>query len=488
MSLRFPTHARPEASVLMVTWGRWDWPRRALRALLECSDEVPYEVIVVDNASQDETPAGLRAEVEGARLLFNDRNIGFGPAANQAALEARGDYLCFLNPDVLVRPGWLRTAIQALERPGVGAVVPRYLNPDGTLQEAGPLVDRRGLTFPLGAGADPEDPPYRFRRTIDYGSAACLVVRRSTFNGVGGFDPIYRPAYFEDVDLAFTLRARGLHTVYEPRAAVVHAGGWWSTDPARRELSERNRSVFLERWAGELSGRPQIDELDAQPHRALELRDTVTPDRVLVLADRVDGAEGLPGGLLAEIAASYLAARVTLLADAVGRPGPLLEAGVEVVAGIGDGLEGWLEERLLHYSAVITWGPAAAARGRGAVRRTQPRAISAYALDPGAGAGPSSRQGSATERRPAEVEAIRAADLVLCRPGNEEVVRAVAPGTPSLPILDRTVSERAVAEAMSFLGVAPPDLPPPAPSFRPAIDQTYFQGPSVVPSRPSRES
>lgn len=412
--ITFPPSSDPLVSVVMVTYGRWDWSSRALRAVLEATDEA-YEVIVVDNASPDETPDRLREEVRGAKVTLNERNVGFGSGANQGARDAAGRYLCFLNPDTLVRRGWLRPLVAVLERHGwAGAVAPRFLNLDGTVQEAGSVVDRHGWTFALGAGADPGDPEFRFRRVVDYASAACLLIERSIFERAGGFDPAYFPAYCEDVDLSFSLRESGLRTVLEPRSSVVHAGAGSTDDATRVRLIERNRPRLLGRWGDRLSDRPPLAELDVHPHRLVALRDAWATERFLLIDDRPPSVgptgAGRLGRLAREMAATWPDSRVTLLSE--GRePGDqeeLLAAGVEVVHPLDP--YAWLEHRRFHYTAIIADGPATL---DDAVRGTQPQA--ARASTAGSPGGPEPRipppsdgEGTMDRPRPELVAALTA--------------------------------------------------------------------------------
>ena len=201
MAVALPPHDKPLVSVVMVLYGGWPLALRAIYELIENTDE-PFELLLVDNASPDQTLAQVREEVTGAHLIVNETNRGFGVASNQGAEGARGRYLCFLNSDALVRPGWLAPLVETLESDRtIGAVVPMFLNEDGTIQEAGSVIDSAGHAHAVGSGADPSDFEYRFPREVDYGSAACLVVRRDVFTDVGGFDFRYAPMYFEDVDL-----------------------------------------------------------------------------------------------------------------------------------------------------------------------------------------------------------------------------------------------------------------------------------------------
>jgi GT2 family glycosyltransferase len=365
----------------MVTYNGWDWPERSLAAVAEGTPPV-YEAIVVDNASWDGTGRLLEELIDGISLIRNGRNEGFGPAANRGAGVAQGRYLCFLNPDCLVRTGWLEPLIEALENDTrAGAVVPRFLNPDGTVQEAGSVVDCQGWTHAFGAGADPADVEHRFRRYIDYGSAACLVMPRAVFEGAGGFDPRYVPAYCEDVDLCFRISRRGLHTVYEPRSTVIHAGAASSDDLRRARLIERNRRILLDTWAERLADRPPLTELDLRPHRLLALRDADAPDRILVVTDRVP-APGEPLWAALEAAARRPDARITLLL--VGPPGGegverLLERGVEVAIAVDPGA--WLHGRSFHYSAAVP-APVTDMTGLSELLdRTQPQAVRLEAGD-----------------------------------------------------------------------------------------------------------
>src|SRR3982074_49186 len=269
----------PRVSVVMVTCGGKQWVEPAVEALV-ANTEAPFELIVVDNASSDGVQDVLRS-IQGAKLVFHDRNVGFGPGANQGVLHAVGRYVCILNSDAFVEPGWLPPMIEVFETdPRAGAVVPRLLHLDGVLQEAGGVVGSDGSTRALGDGDDPEELQYRFRRYVDYGSAACLVMPRSAFLQIGGFDPAYPLGYCEDVDHCFALRERGLRTVYEPRSRVRHVR-WGSS--SRLEAERRvfaNQPILLARWRERLAGRPSFADPPFEPHDVLQARDADAYHRI----------------------------------------------------------------------------------------------------------------------------------------------------------------------------------------------------------------
>ena len=367
--LRLPPAADPVLSVVMVTYGGWDWPLRSL-AVLEEHTLVPFEVICVDNASWDGTGELLEDLVDGVKLVRNRKNLGFAGAANQAAELARGRYLCFLNPDCLVTPGWFRPLRDALSRRGIAAAIPRFLDPDGTLQEAGSVVDSQGWTEQLGRGASPDDPAYLFPRVVDFGSGACLVIRRRAFLEAAGFDPVYFPAYCEDVDLAFRLAESGLRTVYEPRSSVIHAGSVSTDSITRDRLIERNRRILMKRWGQRLADRPPLTELEENPGRLLALRDALAPDRVLILPEADPERAKLAAGAAAAMASGWPDSRVTLMGKANGTLEELLAAGVEVEDPQDVG--SWLDSRRFHYSVVLGGGPELEAT----IEATQPQAES----------------------------------------------------------------------------------------------------------------
>lgn len=370
---------RLRVSVVVVNYGTPQWLRRCLGALI--ANTPPwYEVIIVENGSPDDSRAVIECDVSGARVLFNDRNLGFGPACNQGAAAARAPALCFLNPDALVEPGWLEPLLERLDAtPTAGAVVARLVNWDesatsqgdpATLQEAGCIVGRDGSTQSVGFGDDPDRPWYRFPRVIDYGSFACALVRRSAFETVGGFDPVYAPAYCEDVDLCFALAEAGFDTVYEPRATVFHARGVTMGQTPREALLERNTGILRTRWADRLAPRPSIRELPAFAHRSIAARDALTNGRVLVAGDGV--------AIAPDIAGRFPRTRITLVADTVlSAEAELLAAGIEVVAGPDYDWVDFFERRWFQYDAVV--GDLGLGALGTAVARTQPQAIAVSA-------------------------------------------------------------------------------------------------------------
>ena len=241
-----PASQDPRVSLLVVLFNAAELSLQLFRSLAQTID-VPAEVILVDNASSDATEA-LCARLDGARIFRNSANLHFLRGSNQAATHARGEFLVFVNSDVILHEGAVRFAVETLEADAkAGAVGGRIILPDGRLQEAGSLIWRDGSCLGIGRDGDPDDPQFRFRREVDYCSGAFLAVRQNLFRALGGFDEVFAPAYFEESDLCMRLRKNGFATVYDPRVAVTHFEFGSGAAPAAIVLQKRNHAAFAAR-------------------------------------------------------------------------------------------------------------------------------------------------------------------------------------------------------------------------------------------------
>ena len=247
----------PRVSIVIPVFNKVEYTRKCLEALsLNTPLEVTYEVIIVDNASTDGT-AALLAQLEGdVHVIVNQQNLGFAKACNQGAEVANGQYLLFLNNDTEPLPGWLEPMIEVLEQdPQVGVVGSRLLYPDGTLQHAGVMVaeDRRhGL--PLNClhrfhRLPADHPPANLKEDVQVVTGAALMIRRTLFAEVGGFDERYWNGN-EDVDLCFTLAQKGWRIVYQPESCLIHHESV-SGEERWSKLNENIR-LLLQRWTGKV--------------------------------------------------------------------------------------------------------------------------------------------------------------------------------------------------------------------------------------------
>jgi GT2 family glycosyltransferase/glycosyltransferase involved in cell wall biosynthesis len=254
-----PCSDAPRVSIVIPVYNKVAYTVACLRSLAEHAGATPFEVVVVDDGSSDATPQRLAA-VGGIRALRNERNLGFIGSCNAGAAASRGDYVLFLNNDTVVTPGWLDALVRCIEEaPDAGLVGAKLVYPDGRLQEAGGIVFNDASGWNVGRFEDPDDSRYNFRREADYCSGAAIMLRRDLFARLGAFDARYAPAYYEDTDLAFAVRAAGLKVWYEPAATVVHFEGVTSgTDTASgtKRYQVVNQEKFRDKWKDALAQQP----------------------------------------------------------------------------------------------------------------------------------------------------------------------------------------------------------------------------------------
>ena len=250
--LEFATDGKPRMSIVIPVYNQFPVTYYCLCSLLLAHCRASFEVILVDDASTDQTRS-LPELAKGVHYLRNEENAGFIQSCNRGALLARGEYVVILNNDTEVTSGWLDELLWAFEHfDRVGLAGAKLLYPDGSLQEAGGIVWNSGDPWNYGRHGNPHEPRYSYTRQADYVSGACIMLPRALWMELGGFDPAYSPAYFEDVDLAFRVREKGYRTVYVPLCRVIHfegASGGTSTGSGTKRFQEVNRPLFKRRWA-----------------------------------------------------------------------------------------------------------------------------------------------------------------------------------------------------------------------------------------------
>src|SRR5690606_4661100 len=254
-----PRSDAPRASVVIPVHGQLAHTLECLRSLAAWPPATAVEIIVVDDGSPDET-ATVLPKVPGLRYHRRSRNGGFIAACNDGAALARGEYLVFLNNDTVPQPGWLDALMAVFTTNSeAGVAGAQLVYPDGRLQDGGGFITSDGKAESYGRFDTPEHCRYGYLRQVDYASGAALMIPRALFEGIGGFDHRYAPAYYEDTDLAFAVRDAGRKVLYQPAARVVHdEGATAGTDPTQgvKAFQPRNRRLFSDRWQRELAHFP----------------------------------------------------------------------------------------------------------------------------------------------------------------------------------------------------------------------------------------
>lgn len=225
-------------SIILVNWNSVDYLRLCLASIAAHPPLVPMEVIVVDNASYDGSEAMIQEDFPSFRYVQSKENLGFARANNLGVSYASGHALLFLNPDTEVKAGALQSLYEGLfADEGVGASGARLLNSDGTLQttclQAFPTILNQFLDAEYLKRAFPRwrlwgmRPLYcgeAFSDEVEMISGACIMVRRTLFDRIGGFSSEYF-MYGEDADFCYRILRAGYRLRYIAGAEVVHYGG-----------------------------------------------------------------------------------------------------------------------------------------------------------------------------------------------------------------------------------------------------------------------
>jgi GT2 family glycosyltransferase/Tfp pilus assembly protein PilF len=247
----------PLISIIILCYNKAEYTEKCLASLFQHDEMVPYEVIVLDNASVDDSPFLLETYSRRITFVRSDINLGFVIGNNEAARHAQGDYLLFLNNDTVVTKGWLAELYACFQLyPDTGAAGAMLLYPDGRLQEAGGIIFQDGTGWNYGRNASPSASSFQFTREVDYCSGAALMVRRDLYEKIGGFDRRFAPAYYEDTDLCFSIRKLGYRVRYCPHARVFHhEGATAGTDlnSGFKKYQNLNAPTFRGKWAKELA-------------------------------------------------------------------------------------------------------------------------------------------------------------------------------------------------------------------------------------------
>ncbi len=377
----FPAVMDPLFSIVVPVRDRRRYTNACLLALARNWDaSIATEVITVDDGSTDDTRE-LIGRCTNVRVVRLERNGGFAAACNAGARIARGKYVHFLNSDAIVARGWLRPLLETFESDAtVAAVASQLRPPSGRVAEAGSVIWQDGRGSHYGEGLKPSDERVAYARDVDYASAASLAVRADAFRRVGGFSEEFSPAYYEDVDLCFSLRKRGGRIVYQPRSVVVHIGGvsfGSNASPAVKALQEQHRAIFARKWRVELARHSPADPLLIEPvaRRFCGDETIVMIDEHVPFFDRSGGDQRIVEATRILKRSGHHVIFGSLTRDKHERYAALLRnEGIELAFGFGPRAFGRLRRMRLPVTAVWVSRPHIARRLLAAARRAFPRA------------------------------------------------------------------------------------------------------------------
>ena len=249
----------PLVSIIIPTRDRVELLKKCVGSIRKKSSWPRYELIVVDNGStEDETLAYLRflEGLDDCRVLRFEGPFNFSAINNMAAREAAVGMLVFLNNDTEVGSvDWLEAMLELAQRGDVGAVGPRLLYPDKTIQHAGVVLGLGGIANPAFYRAPGDERSYFNQadviRNYSAVTGACMMVRRAVFEELGGFDEENLPIAYNDIDFCLRLREKGYRIVYTPFAVLYHDEG-----ASRGYGSDPEADYMMEKWQGIIDNDP----------------------------------------------------------------------------------------------------------------------------------------------------------------------------------------------------------------------------------------
>ena len=250
-----PLFDNPLVSIIIPVHNKFLFTFHCISSILNCIDIVPYEIILANDVSTDETQF-IDKYIKNINIINNDKKYNFLLNCNRASKYAKGKYIIFLNNDTQVNKEWLISLFKLIESDNnIGMVGSKLIYPNGKLQEAGGIVYNNAECANYGHGDNPNLPQYNYVKEVDYISGASIMIRKSIFQKLRGFDERFCPAYYEDTDLAFQVRKYGYKVMYQPKSVVIHYEGISNGKDLRSSIKKYqniNKLKFKDKWKTEL--------------------------------------------------------------------------------------------------------------------------------------------------------------------------------------------------------------------------------------------
>ena len=257
---KFNSNLKPFISIIIPTYDQTFKLFRCLQSIFLKNFKFKYEIIVIDDLeTRNNKPWFINKNI---KYIKNKNNLGFLKSCNHASKFANGKYIYFLNDDTLLAD---ENSIQSLidvfkQKKRVGIVGSKILISERTLQEAGCLTFNNGYCYQFGKFKNHKEDVYNYLTEVDYVSGCSLMIPKKLFLK-NNFNILYKPAYYEDVDLAFQLKQKGYKIYYQPLSKVFHKEGSSSnsSESPAKKYQEVNRIKFKEKWKDKLSNNYKID-------------------------------------------------------------------------------------------------------------------------------------------------------------------------------------------------------------------------------------
>jgi GT2 family glycosyltransferase len=232
----------PLISIVIVNFNGKHFLHDCISALL-CQDYTPFEIIMVDNASDDGSVDYVQQNFPDVKIFIKATNLGFAGGTNAGIREAKGMYLLTLNNDTVVFPGFIRELAQPmLSDPTVGMCASKMILPDGRINTTGICISRSGAAWDRGMH-ETDHGQYEFGGEVFGPCAGAALYRRAMLDETGLFDEDFF-LFMEDVDLAFRARLAGWKCIYVPAARVIHMHGGSAQTGSDLAVYYGNRNII----------------------------------------------------------------------------------------------------------------------------------------------------------------------------------------------------------------------------------------------------
>lgn len=244
----------PKVSIIILNWNQLAYLQQCLKSLIENTDYSNFEIIILDNGSSEKGTADYLKSLP-YKIILSPQNLGYARGNNLAAKRAEGEFLLFLNNDIVAEKNWLTPMVKLmLERVDCGIVGSKLLYPDRTIQHIGVAFDWRGNRRHIYKKYPADISPAKELRECEAVTGACLLIRREIFEQVGGFDERYKNGS-EDIDLCLKVRTKGYRIFFCPQSVLIHfektslkkRGNFY-----KKWTEKKNNRIFFKKWGAKI--------------------------------------------------------------------------------------------------------------------------------------------------------------------------------------------------------------------------------------------